>query len=116
MMLKGPGATSTAKRRAHLDDAANHDALCEHVVIVRAPLARWSGCGRVRALDAAPHLTTAFPRHDEAPCQRGPRQLRHSSRAVTAEPIHKVAYPLSNWGLWPETNSALEIGRIGTGL
>src|SRR5262245_62532382 len=62
------------------------------------------------------NLTTAFLRHDEAPCQRGPRQLRHFSRAVTAEPIHKVAYPLSNWGLWPETNSALEIGRIGTGL
>ena len=39
-------------------------------------------------------------------------KLRHSSRTVTAKPIHKVVYPLANWGLWPETNSALEIVAI----
>src|SRR5258708_12745908 len=88
-------------RGVHPDDAASHDAVGDHVVIVGAPLARWSACRRVMTK----RLTSMVE-----------DKLRHSSRTVTAKPIHKVVYPLANWGLWPETNSALEIGRVGPGL
>src|SRR5258708_20327960 len=87
-------------RGVHLDDAASHDAVGDHVVIVGAPLARWSACRRVMTK----RLTSMVE-----------DKLRHFSRTATAEPIHKVVYPLANWGLWPETNSALEIGRISAG-